>query len=228
MKTLILQHTRTTDAGTTLDWLQQKNLPFEVLFVPEIQQWPAIDSFDHLVVCGGGMNVDQEDIYTWLKNEKKFILQSIQAHKKTLGLCLGAQLISEVLGGKVQKHSHWEAGWFPVQLTSGKTMIAFEWHGYTFSLPEGAKLTATNEQCREQGFQFQNHVLGFQFHPEATAPWITERAHDDRKNKQGFIQKPEEILQGIPTFQKLQQNWYFEQLDALFQQGPVKTFGENP
>jgi GMP synthase-like glutamine amidotransferase len=63
------------------------------------------------------MNIYEEDKFPWLREEKKFIAQAIADHKILLGICLGSQLIADVLGGKVSKNKFKEIGWFPVSLT---------------------------------------------------------------------------------------------------------------
>ena len=92
-----------------------------------------------------------------------------------LGVCLGGQLISSVLGGRVTKNRQKEIGWFPLKLTSEAAAIAgirrysadvpaFHWHGDTFSIPSGAVRLAASEGCDNQAFQFGRHVVALQFH----------------------------------------------------------------
>jgi GMP synthase-like glutamine amidotransferase len=47
------------------------------------------------------MSVNDENIYPWLKEEKAFIRSAIDADRYVIGVCLGAQLIADVLGAKV-------------------------------------------------------------------------------------------------------------------------------
>ena len=60
------------------------------------------------------MGVHEDLAYPWLWEEKSFIRESIDAGKIVLGICLGAQLIADVMGAKVTKNEHREIGWFPV------------------------------------------------------------------------------------------------------------------
>jgi GMP synthase (glutamine-hydrolysing) len=216
MKTIILRHTISTPPGTSVDWLEKRDLPFEVLMVKDIQKWPSLESFGDLIICGGGMNVDQEDKYPWLRTEKEFIRQCIKAGKKIVGLCLGSQLLAEVLGARVYKHTDWESGWHDVRLADQSTLKVFEWHAYTFDLPAGAELLATSSQCRHQAYQVGTQILAFQFHPEASREWILARAGDPEAPTRGFVQSKDEILQGLELYHSNLEAWFFKQLDQHF------------
>jgi GMP synthase (glutamine-hydrolysing) len=216
MKTLILRHTISTPPGTSLDWLERRKIPYEVLMVQDIQTWPNLESFRDLIICGGGMNVDQEEKYPWLKAEKQFIRQCIDAGKKIVGLCLGSQLLAEALGARVYKHTQWESGWQDIRLADQTELKVFEWHAYTFDLPARAELLASNSQCRNQAFRMGTQILAFQFHPEASRDWVIARAGDPEAPTRGFVQTKDEILQGLELYQSNLQTWFFKQLDQHF------------
>lgn len=140
---------------------------------------PALSEFDLLVILGGSMNIYEQDRYTWLNKEKKFITSAIQAGKKVLGICLGAQLIADALGAKVEKNEHKEIGWFQVYRTPESSTVkvlegipesffAFHWHGDTFQIPKGAVRIAASGACGNQGFVFNEKVIALQFHLEVT------------------------------------------------------------
>jgi GMP synthase-like glutamine amidotransferase len=146
--------------------------------------FPEVDDVDFLLIMGGPMSVYDEDEYPWLREEKDFIRAVIQAGKKVLGICLGSQLIAEVLGAKVYPNAVKEIGWFPVTKTeSGKTsaLIAdfpvtsevFHWHGDTYDLPAGCAHLFISNECCHQAFEYQGRVVGLQFHLE-TVPELLE------------------------------------------------------
>lgn len=64
---------------------------------------PSIQDFDWLIILGGDMGVHDEETFSGLMREKTFIREAIQADKRILGICLGAQLIAHVLGAAVRK-----------------------------------------------------------------------------------------------------------------------------
>jgi GMP synthase-like glutamine amidotransferase len=140
---------------------------------------PDIKEIDWLVIMGGPMSVNEEVKYPWLINEKRFIKEAIDNGKVVIGICLGAQLIADVLGAKVYKNTYKEIGWFPVHFTGParkhtlfsplpEEIMVFHWHGETFEIPDGAIHIAKSEGCINQAFIFNNKVLAFQFHFEMT------------------------------------------------------------
>jgi GMP synthase-like glutamine amidotransferase len=139
---------------------------------------PSLANFDWLVVMGGPMNVYEEDKYPWLAMEKSFIREAIDNDKVMLGVCLGAQLLADALGGKVTRNKYKEIGWHTVSSReeAGDSAIfkclperfmAFHWHGDTFGIPPGAKWTASSEACANQAFEYKKAV-GLQFHLETS------------------------------------------------------------
>jgi GMP synthase (glutamine-hydrolysing) len=134
---------------------------------------------DWLIVMGGPMGVHDEAEFPWLKAEKKAIEAALARDASVLGVCLGAQLLADVLGAAVTRNPHKEIGWFPVDLSAesastwmGKAFPArftpFHWHGDTFAIPAGAVRLGGSEACVNQGFLYGENALGLQFHPEVT------------------------------------------------------------
>jgi GMP synthase-like glutamine amidotransferase len=175
-----LQHVPFEGLGSIESWVSEKghNLTSTRLYAGD--PLPAPDRFDLLVIMGGPMSIHDEAEYVWLKAEKWFIKQAIDAGKPVLGICLGAQLIAEGLGAEVYPGKEKEIGWFPITLTKefsatelGKclpeTMEVFHWHGETFSLPPGAQRIASSTACNNQGFIVDGRVIGLQFHLETTS-----------------------------------------------------------
>lgn len=154
---------------------------------------PSVNGFDALIVMGGPMGIYDEVIYPWLADEKALIKEAISAGKIVLGICLGAQLIADVLGGKVTRNAHKEVGWLPIAINPAAAAhpiaqvftrypTVFHWHGDTFALPPGAIHLASSEGCANQAYVFQDSVYGFQFHLETTptsARALIEHCGDD-------------------------------------------------
>ena len=57
--------------------------------------------------------------------EKEFILRAIESGKTVVGICLGSQLIAEVLGARVYPNKQKEIGWFDIHKTEFAKTFAF-------------------------------------------------------------------------------------------------------
>lgn len=208
MRIHYLQHVPFENPGHILTWAARKGHDVTATHLYLGQMPPGMGDFDWLVVMGGPMNVYEEESCPWLRTEKAFILQAVRAGKIVLGLCLGAQLITDVLGGKVTKNEFTEIGWFPVRLggpalSSGlfsflpEEPVVFQWHGDTFSeLPQGAVCIAGNDVCEHQAFTWGNRVFGFQFHLENTPEIIGNLIRNCAKEMAPgpYVQSAESIL----------------------------------
>jgi len=207
MRIHYIQHVPFEGPASIGQWAKDHDHYLTSTRVYEKSEFPRMDSLDWLVIMGGPMGVYDEFQYPWLKTEKEFIRKAIDAGKAIVGICLGAQLIAEVLGAKVVANKHKEIGWFPVELTpdgSASSLFgflpdrftAFHWHGDTFNLPEGAVHLARSKGCENQAFLYKDRVLGLQFHLESTEQSVRELAQNCKEeivlNK--YIQTLEEIL----------------------------------
>jgi GMP synthase-like glutamine amidotransferase len=175
----VFMHVPFEGLGCIERWITKNNHTVSFTRFYEDDKLPDIDIIDWLIVMGGPMGVYDEAVYPWLAEEKAFIKKAIEAEKKVLGICLGSQLIAEVLGAKVYPNKQKEIGWFDVTLSEKANAASlfdgfenkfpvFHWHGDTFDLPEGSKNLLSSEVCKNQAYLFNDKVLGLQFHFEVT------------------------------------------------------------
>lgn len=177
MRVHYIQHVPFENSANIGTWAQEHGYLLTKTEIFEGEPFPDSSEIDILAIMGGLMNVYQYRDYPWLKEEKKFIEKAINRKIKVIGICLGAQLIADVLGARVTQNPYVEIGWHDVTLTDvgansnilmgfPKTFIAFHWHGDTFEIPDGASHLAYSEACANQAFKYENNVIGLQFHLE--------------------------------------------------------------
>lgn len=222
MRIHYLQHVPFENPGTILTWAKINGYPVTCTRFYENTALPDVNAFDWLVIMGGPMNIYEEEKYPWLALEKAFIRKAVESDRLIIGLCLGAQLIADVIGGRVVQNKEKEIGWFSVTLTKEarslpvfshlpENPVVFEWHGDTFiDLPKGTTLLAYNEVCTNQAFVYGTRIFGFQFHLENTEEIISALVKNCKEEMvtAPFIQKEEEILAG--TEYMMQDNKWME------------------
>ena len=206
MKILIIQHVSFEGPGSLMKWTKKRKHKTTIVTPDPEDPFPEItEDFDMLVVLGGPMNIYDEAKYQWLTGEKDFIREFIAKGKKVLGICLGAQLIADVLGSEVYKSDNKEIGWFNIK--KDKTGFAdllqelpnespaFHWHGDTFELPEGAQRLYSSDATLNQGFIFGDRVIALQFHWEITPENLDNllKYSSDDLEEGTYVQKPGEM-----------------------------------
>lgn len=217
MKAHWLQHVPFEGLGSIESWLVSKG--YSITHTPFFNstELPDIKDIDLLIIMGGPMSVHDIDQYPWIALEKAFIRSAIDAGKKVLGVCLGAQLIAHAMGARVYKNSVKEIGWLPIHAASQingscfrfpSTANVFHWHGETFDLPQGAALLASSDGCKNQAFQIGKHVVGLQFHMETTygtaQDIITHCRHELVPSE--YVQTEDDILSINPdVFEEINQ-----------------------
>jgi GMP synthase-like glutamine amidotransferase len=215
MRIHYLQHVPFEDIGSMRSDFEARGFPLSSTHWYRGDSAPELDSFDGLVVMGGPMGIYDEQEHPWLIAEKKLIRDAIAAGKTLLGICLGAQLIADALGGKVTRNPHREIGWFPLDiLPATNNPVAailadypevFHWHGDTFALPSGADWIAKSQGCLHQAYCVDKRIWGFQFHlettPDSARALITHCADDIDGSR--YTQTAEDMLRNTERFSRI-------------------------
>ena len=185
MKFLILQHINIEHPGIFLKFMREDNIKMDTIELDENEKIPKLDPYDAMIVMGGPMDTWQEETFPWLKSEKEAIHKFVSVNRKPyLGLCLGAQLLSEAIGGKVRKMKTPEIGVLKVSLKDNNSLFkgldkelkVLQWHSYeAYDLPSNANILASSAECNVQAFSF-NNAFGLQFHVEQTNETVPQWA----------------------------------------------------
>lgn len=213
MNTHYFQHVPFEGLGSIEDWVRRGRHALGATRFHRGEALPAVEDVDLLVVMGGPMNIYEEAKYPWLAQEKRFIERAIAAGRHVLGVCLGAQLVADVLGARVYANTDKEIGWFPVETTAAAQasglfgafparLEVFHWHGDTFDIPAGAVHVARSAGCAHQAFVYDERVVGLQFHLETTpasAQQLIAQCADEIVAGR-YIQTPQEMLADARRF----------------------------
>jgi len=175
---LAIRHVEFEDCGTLTDVLQARG--FELRYVDAGQEDLAgVDACapELLIGLGGPASVYDAPRQPWLADELNLFERRLRADKPLLGICFGAQVLSQALGARVYAARVKELGWKPLKLTpAGEHSFVqplgpqhtsmLHWHGDIFDLPRGAILLASTDEAPNQIYQHGDSVLAFQCHPE--------------------------------------------------------------
>jgi GMP synthase (glutamine-hydrolysing) len=191
---LVVQPSHTDPPGPLADWLTAAGVELDVRSTDAGDVLPAdLSGFDGLVVLGGPQSaLDAPEAGPELVAVRDLLRQALTADFPTLAICLGAQLLADVGGGRVR------AGVDGPEV--GATLVAkrdaadadplfrplplspdvLQWHHDEISqLPAGAVLLAGNPHYAHQAFRVGRNVYGVQFHIETTPELVREWAASD-------------------------------------------------
>jgi len=232
MRLILLEHDPVEyPESNVMHWARKNSHPVKVIEAFGGIPYPTQDAFDWLMVMGGSQHAWDEEGNPWLRSEKDFIAQSLACGKIVLGICFGAQLLAEAMGGRVFPNSYQEIGWYNVSLTyEGREsflfrslpnpFLTFHWHNDHFTLPHGCRRLAFSEPTQNQAFYMPGRpVVGLQFHPEFTKEMVTSYAHSHGHEwKEGhYVAGKERTLK--QTAQVKDTYWLMETiLDRIFEQ----------
>jgi GMP synthase (glutamine-hydrolysing) len=180
---LVVQHDLDTPPAALeppLAALGVRTVTWYALSQPE----PPAGSFDGLIVLGGIVNPDGTDGEAPLDRERELIAHMHGRGVPVLGICLGAQLVAQALGGEAQRMPAGEIGWVPIEFEDAAQSDALlagapreldvnEWHNYACTPPAGAPVLARNDACI-QAFRVGSTTWGLQFHVEVDLAVLEE------------------------------------------------------
>jgi GMP synthase (glutamine-hydrolysing) len=221
---LIVLHQETSSPGRVGQLLQAMGFPLDIVRPPLGDRLPdTLEDHSGAVVFGGPMSANDEHDY--IRHETDWMAVPLKENKPLLGICLGAQLLVNHLGGKVESHPEGlvEIGWYPIRPTEeGKALMdwpemIYQFHREGFTLPSDAVHLVTGDTYENQAFRYGDNAWGVQFHAELTQAmmhrWVVRGAH--RFTLPGS-QPGKAHLNGRMLYDRAVHSWLQDFLDLVF------------
>jgi GMP synthase-like glutamine amidotransferase len=187
----IFRFARTEGPGHFATFLAAHGLPFQVIRLDEGEPVPCDSTgFSGLGFMGGPMSANDE--LPWTQPVLALMRDAAAREVPMIGHCLGGQLLSRALGGRVARNPVKEIGWIPVEaeptamarewLGDGTgSFESFQWHEDTFTVPNAAERILTGRTCTNQAYVAGGLHLGMQCHIEMDAEMIDTWCHTGRR-----------------------------------------------
>jgi GMP synthase-like glutamine amidotransferase len=178
LKILILQNCEYETLGAYERYLADSGMTCDVVHTYR-QSLPDPKKYDMLLIGGTPDSAYNRSQVPYLAQVYETLSTAVDGNIPCFGVCCGAQLLAEIIGGRVYRNPEMEIGGYRVTLTADgrddpllqgfpQDLPVFHWHGDTFDLPPQASLLARGEKCQNQLFRY-GAIAGVQFHLEVTA-----------------------------------------------------------
>lgn len=230
---LVVLHQERSSAGRVGHALLEAGFDLDIRRPPLGDPLPdTLAAHAGAAVFGGPMSANDADAFVC--RETGWLSVPLRENKPLLGICLGAQMLVNHLGGRVETHGDGlvEIGWYPISATpEGRALLrwpemVYHFHREGFSLPAGATLLATGDTYPNQAFRYGENAWGIQFHGELTRVmmqrWVVGGAH--HFSLPG-AQAGRDHLGGRLIWDIHLKRWLGEFLDLIFGRA---DFGEKP
>lgn len=203
---LVLQPDPSDPPGPLGDWLMEAGAELQLCRMPTDELPDDLDGFDGLVCLGGGMGAEDDLEYPWLAGVRALLARAAARDLPTLGVCLGAQLLTVATGGRVVRgHDGPEAGpglvakkdaaWTDPLFAELPLMPdVLQFHVDVIDrLPSRAELLASAPRYSHQAFRLNRCVYAIQFHiettPEVVLDWVANAPQVAASAKDGAFDR---------------------------------------
>jgi len=151
--------------------LDGNDFVYEVFPVVEGIFPPGPEAADAWIVTGSRHGVYED--HPWIPPLEHLIRDITASGKPLVGVCFGHQIIAQALGGKVEKFAGgWSVGRTEYDM-GGTPVVLNAWHqDQVTELPEGARVLAGNDFCKNAILAYGDNVWTVQPHPEFRPSFI--------------------------------------------------------
>ena len=210
-RVLVLQHADPEHPGLISDAVRNVGGTLETIRGDLGQHIPStLEGYSGLIIMGGPQSVYEEEEFPYLRAEKQLAREAIDNNIPLIGICLGSQIIADVLGSEVHPSGGVEIGWKditrsaeiavnPILSALPETFTPLHWHGDVYDLPNGATPIGSSDMTACQGFTYGETTYAPLFHLEMTEQQITDMATQfpDDIHRGGL--SPETLLSQTPA-----------------------------
>lgn len=173
-KYLLIKHSKGWDVDRVGEWMKAEGKCFDRCYPADGDEFPAVEDYAGIVIFGGASSVNDGATTKWVRDELVFVEQILKQDIPLFGICLGAQMLAQVLGSAIKTHptEQKEVGFHPIYPTedSGdflrEPLTVMQWHSEGFDTPEGCTRIAEGEIFQNQAFRYGEKHFAVQFHPE--------------------------------------------------------------
>ena len=170
MRALVIANQGDDDTGNVGERLRERGYELVLGYRDEPGALPTdLDDVDLVVLLGSDWSTYWEHLQDEVERESALVREAGVRDLPVLGICYGAQLIAQALGGSVQRAARTEIGWFRIDVEDERLVHPgpwFEWHVDAFAAPPGAQVLASSP-AGPQAYRI-GRMLAWQFHPEVT------------------------------------------------------------
>ena len=175
---------------------------------------------DAFIISGSRSSVYDDE--RWIRELEAFVRGAIEVDAPIFGICFGLQLMSQALGGSVQRAADgWGVGVHTMGVGERRPWMDPFQHSLRLimlhqdqivRLPADAVLLGSSEHCENYLVQFTSHCVGVQGHPEFPAAFV-RAVYDERRHLFGVLADPAIASLDSPTDAGIFARWAMNLLD---------------
>lgn len=195
---VVVQNDPEVPPGLLMELARKKGIPCRVLRLFDGDGFDGLANAGGMIVLGGRMSVEDTAEFPLLQLVKEQVKVVVEKQIPFLGICLGGQLLAEMLGARVSLQRRGEQGCRQIQLTAAgeqdrllrglpNPFFSFQWHSDSFELPPGGVHLASSHVCPYQAFRFGAAAYGIQFHPEVTKAIVRVWSAEEEDSESRFL-----------------------------------------